>query len=90
MGIVGMTRIDMESEKEVLGLMPGVIVKKEETEENIGITFKSANGFPWVMRLTPGGQVQFNREAYPKLCPDDFAKEVVNILEEMFVRYDKL
>ncbi len=41
---------------------------------------------PWIMKVrTERGETRilFNREHYPNLCPDDFAKKVVKIIEEM-------
>lgn len=37
----------------------------------------------WVMRVTSEGRIQFNREGYPELTEDDFAKRVLEILETM-------
>ncbi len=76
----------MEDEKFALGLNPDVVLTENPSTTD-GITFSSIESQPWIMRLTPEGKIEFNREAYPSFCPDDFAREVVKCLEMHFVRY---
>ncbi len=37
--------------------------------------------FGWLMRISPHGKVEFNREEFPDLAADDFADRVMRILE---------
>lgn len=37
----------------------------------------------WVFKLTPEG-IKFNREIYPNAHPDEFANEVIRILEKCY------
>lgn len=43
----------------------------------------------WIMRLTGEGRLQFNRDAYPNLTPDEFAEKVVTVLEDNF-RFNRI
>ncbi len=38
----------------------------------------------WIMKLTAGEGILFNREDYPESTPDDFAQAVIEILEQHF------
>ena len=59
------------------------------TDENLidatVIKFGGSKGRDWVMRIIIRDEekdvrIEFNREAYPSCLPDDFAREVADIL----------
>ena len=40
----------------------------------------------WLMKITPNGQILFNREANLDLSADEFAREVVHIIEHTLIK----
>jgi len=61
----------------------GVIPRSKPIEE-VCITFNNLE--KWVMKIHHG-KIIFNREDFPDLTPDDFAKKVVDILELHLINY---
>lgn len=43
----------------------------------------------WIMRITADYHIEFNREEFPNLTMDEFAGQVVKILESMIVKVEK-
>jgi hypothetical protein len=41
----------------------------------------------WIMCITSFGQIKFNREDFPDLAADEFAEEVIRILEHLFLNF---
>ena len=47
------------------------------------ITFSLREG-TWLMKISEKSGVEFNLEAFPEHTPDEYAKEVIHILESCF------
>lgn len=54
---------------------------------NSGILFQVQD--KWIMRLTPDG-IKFNRHDFPDLTENDFAEEIIKIMENNFkIKFEK-
>lgn len=45
----------------------------------------SPGSSPWLFEISKDKGIIFNREDYPNMCPDDFAKEFLDKLEKCFI-----
>jgi len=45
-----------------------------------------SNGTNWLMKINKNNQIEFNREDFPNLTADDYAKEVITILEDAVLK----
>ncbi len=60
----------------------------EKSEISFSVQDKSLKDI-WMVKLTEEG-IKFNREDFPELTADEFAKEFIHILECQFnVRFEK-
>lgn len=42
----------------------------------------------WLMKLTGDGKILFNKKKFPDMAANDFAEEVVKILEKIKLRFE--
>ncbi len=54
-------------------------IKAEITPDILAIFGKNHK---WIMKVMPNGEFKFNREDFPGMTPDEFAREVVWIMEQ--------
>lgn len=44
----------------------------------------------WIMKISKEGKITFNTAGYPESKPDDFAKAVIEILENSQVNFENI
>lgn len=64
-----------------------IILEGKKVDEEFLIQFNSE--YNEILRITGEGKIIFNRDDYPELTANDFAKKFVDILEEITLECPK-